>query len=191
VEDQGDTITEVGAISTRAAASGFLALAPVGNAAEGGDVFMLTAQGVARNAQWLCRLARGTTAVPWPEQRPRAYAWQTQNSGVMTFTAGESVQVFGGTKAPAKGFRYLRIYDCGVKLLSGTGPATLYVRAGSILLNINHATHGLSYRSFLGGEAGSAECLSFVIPEGQEVTFELRNNAASTIVGYVTYGWGN
>ena len=191
VEDQGDTIIEIGSLAGSAGTTGIMALAPVGTSSLGGEVFMLASSGTARPAQWMLRLTRGNTALAWPSERPRAYAWQTQNSGVMEFPAGETVKVFGGTKAPVKGFRYLRIYDAGVKLVSGAGPATLYIRQGSVFFTAVAATHGMSYRSHLGVDAGSNECASYLIQAEAEVTFELRNNSASSVLGYVTYGWGN
>jgi len=189
VEDQGATVTEIAALPAQTVAAAHIS--PIGQATNGGDIFFIAAlsTGTGRFGYWRCRLPRGGTSrgLDWPPRRPRVYAWQTQSSGIITFPAGDTTYTFGVTKAPARGFQRLLIYDAGFKGVSGAPSGMhLWVWSGSQLLQVDVP----SYRQSLNLDSGSDAVASFLPAFGAEVEFRLRNVSAASAIAYVTYGWG-
>lgn len=193
VEDQGNTIYEVGALPV--GPNGLAAISPLGLPEMHGDVFFMQAHNAGRDAVWKMQLAQGAARMDWPQERPAAYFTQTINSGPVSVPAmatdGDGI-VFGHAKVAATATK-LHIYDAGVAAHAGD--------AASIRLQIRVKGNATPiYTSFQNSERAAAREEASVGPiatldVAAQAVLEFRILSAGAGLAYdgtafVAYGFG-
>lgn len=198
VEDNGDTVWEIGTVPTASAT--FAALAPVGRPNLHGDVVWLRSYNIQRsdlvavNFQVKARLGSGAPSLlpALPAPAP-LLGLSTVSSGAVDMASGAADIIFGGTRASERN-RVLVIFEAGARRTSGDGSYRVEVWNITTNVKLFESTLGSSNSSERMNLRKTSEPYLY---KGTQNVFDhidfrlIRSTGVSTakVFGYVTFGW--
>lgn len=192
VEDDGETVWEVGAVAV--SSPGSAALMPVGRPEMHDHVFVMGSRNTLPMAQWRFEIGEGNVAnIDPPRLIPDCPVTFSAQGPTLTLTPLQEV-VFGHSVAGGLG-RKLHIFEAGVHTIDLGGGS-----AGSQRIRVRKAgsAHVLEYLNiserYTGRLEGGGAIATHTFTSGDTVEFYVRNNsttATTIVVPSITYGWSN
>lgn len=193
VEDQGETVWEIGSIPADLNASAG-SLMPVGLPQNHNENFYLTTRNFTDSLTWGFRLGKGFNSIPVPEPLPNYVFPQTvSTSGEVTLTAGEE-KLIGITRAGTRA-RCLNILEAFIMVTERGGVSPAYQRL------IVRRENGEELFSFQNSSERRVARLDFAneiaktgdLPNGETVYIFVKNihhSVTIKVVASLTFAWG-